>query len=152
MILFLLAEPGIQVQHTGITVSDIDYYVDIFTRLFGFSMASPVCLYDDPKFELITGVKGARIKIAFLELDGFQIELLEYLVDEAKRKSDLEPCNPGHMHLNFKVTGIENYFDDLVSEGFKPAGEIQYVEQDNLKAIYLTGPDNIVIELMEFMA
>lgn len=138
------------VAHTGITVSNMGRALRFFSEVLGGTTTSPT-FYDDSIFERITGVAGAHINIAYVELPGHKLELLEYKRPSDKIAAELRPCDPGHLHLSLLVEGIEAVAERMCKAGFEPAGPIQHVsEGEGFKVIYTYGFDNLVIELMDF--
>ncbi|MGV7216019.1 VOC family protein [Bradyrhizobium sp. UFLA05-112] len=139
----------LSVAHTGVTVSSLETATRFFRDVLGAQVTAPI-MADLPVFERITGVEGARIKIAFADLPGgHRVELLEYMKPEQRKTSDLRPSDPGHMHLSLSVVGIEDIAERLRKAGFEPVGPVQrVVEHGGVEAIYTVGFDNIYIELM----
>lgn len=141
----------VTVAHTGITVSDIDRALAFFGTVLGGDVTIPV-LYTDPIFERVTGVAGAQIRIAYVELPGHTLELLQYVRPEDRRTSDLRPCDPGHLHLSLRVDGITDLVERMADTGFHPVGSIQHSRDGDAEfdVIYTYGFDGLVIELMDF--
>lgn len=138
------------VAHTGITVSDLDRAIVFFRDVLGGQITEPV-FYDDPMFERITGVERANIKIAYVDLPGHKLELLQYTSPDARANSSLRPCDSGHLHLSLIVEGINALAQRMAAAGFEPVGPIQTVEGDGgFDVIYTYGFDSLVIELMDF--
>jgi catechol 2,3-dioxygenase-like lactoylglutathione lyase family enzyme len=138
------------VAHTGITTSDLDRSIRFFRDVLGMPVSEPA-LYDDPVMGKITGVPEATIRIAYVDLPGHQLELLQYVRPLQRSHSDLRPCDSGHLHLSLKVEGIDEVSGRMSQAGFKPAGPIQQVEDaGGFRVIYTYGFDGLVIELMDF--
>ncbi len=138
------------VAHTGITVSDLDHSIRVFRDVLGMPVTESA-LYDDPVMGRITGVPGAAIRIAYVELPGHKLELLQYVEPQQRRQSDLRPCDSGHLHLSLTVDGIDALAGRMEQAGFRLAGPIQRVEDaGGFRVIYTHGFDALVIELMEF--
>jgi catechol 2,3-dioxygenase-like lactoylglutathione lyase family enzyme len=138
------------VAHTGITISDLDRSIRFFREVLGVSVTEPA-LYDDPVMGKITGVPGAAIRIAYVDLPGHKLELLQYLQPQQRRRSDLRPCDSGHLHLSLTVEDIDQVAKRMSEAGFKLAGPIQRVEDaGGFRVIYTYGFDGLVIELMDF--
>lgn len=146
------ASPVLAVGHTGITVSDIDRSLAFYRDVLGFA-ATPKARYDDPMFAGVTGVPGAAIDIAFVRApDGHTLELLCYVKPGNKAGSTLRPCDPGAMHVMFRVADIDAAVAALAKGGFATVGPIQTTAEGpakGLKAIYARDPDGIVIELIQ---
>jgi len=139
------------VAHTGITTSDMQRSVHFFRDILGLPVTEPI-LYTDRIFERVTGIRDANIRIAFVDLPGHKLELLEYVRPEQRKMSTLRSCDSGHLHLSFLVNGIEDLVQRMREGGFEPVGPIQQAEAEGtrFKVIYTIGADNLVIELMDF--
>lgn len=140
----------LSVGHTGITVSDMARAIRFFGDALGGTITAPV-RHDDPVFERITGMEGAQITIAYVDLPGHKLELLEYARPLDRRGSTARPCDPGHLHIMLLVEGIDDLLRTLAGHGFKPVGPVQHVDEaGGFKVIYTYGFDGIVVELMDF--
>lgn len=138
------------VAHTGVTTSDLDRSIRFFRDVLGMVVTEPR-LYDDPIMGRITGVPDAAIRVAYVEFPGHKLELLQYLQPQQRRQSDLRPCDSGHLHLSLAVEGIDAVARRMEQAGFERAGPIQQIEEGGgFRVIYTYGPDNLVLELMDF--
>jgi catechol 2,3-dioxygenase-like lactoylglutathione lyase family enzyme len=150
-----MTAPGrvVGVAHTGITTSDMSRSVRLFRDVLGLPVTDPV-LYTDPIFERITGIPGANIEVAYVDFPGHKVELLDYKKPIERATSTLLPCDNGHLHLSLLVSGIDDLVIRLEKEGFRAAGPIQSAINDGVRcrAIYTYGPDNLLLELMDFSA
>lgn len=140
----------LSVNHTGISVSDINEAIRFFCDGLGGSCTKPV-LYTDSFIERVTGIKGAQIDIAQVTLPGHEIELLQYVAPQERRQSSARPCDPGHLHISLLVEGIEALIQHMDNFGFKPVGpiEVRQTSSGTVKSIYTYGFDNVVVELMD---
>ena len=138
------------VAHTGITTSDLDRSIRFFRDVLGMPVTEPA-LYDHPVMGKITGVPEAAIRIAYVDMPGHKLELLQYLTPLQRRHSNLLPSDSGHLHLSLKVEGIDELARRMGHAGFKLAGPIQQVDDaGGFRVIYTYGFDGLVIELMDF--
>lgn len=139
------------VGHTGITVSDLDRAAGYFRDALGLQVSEPVRCSGD-LFEQVTGVDGCVIDICFVDAGNHTIELLCYSSPPDKVSSTLRPCDNGHLHLCFDVDDIAAVIAAGRQHGFEPVNPVQ-VARDGPRAgtrvIYLRGPDNLTVELME---
>jgi catechol 2,3-dioxygenase-like lactoylglutathione lyase family enzyme len=136
--------------HTGITVSDLDRSIRFYRDLLGCEVSAPVRA-EGPFFETITGVPGCQIDVAFARVPGHVIELLCYR-NPPGRTSGLRACDPGFMHVCFKVADLQKVVALVRSAGFQSVGAIQTAEGgpvDGLKVVYVRDPDGVVLELIE---
>ena len=134
--------------HTGLTVSDIDRSLAFYRDVLGFETTDKV----HHKSEIVgtlTGVEGAEIFIAFVNLPGHQIELLQYLKPNDRKLSDLRNCDTGASHIALQVDDIDAVVEAIKVGGFEafsapivvPAGP-----RKGGKNVYTRDPDGVVIE------
>src|SRR5262245_8304797 len=89
--------------HTGITVSNLERSLVFWGDTLGFEFSHGAHQKGEMATE-ITGVAGAEIKLAVVKTPGgHKIELLEYLAPSDRRRSDLRPCDVGHVHVALNV-------------------------------------------------
>jgi catechol 2,3-dioxygenase-like lactoylglutathione lyase family enzyme len=141
------------IDHIGITVGDIDQALDFYQRLLEIRLIGRG-EDDSPQLETITGLAGARIRYAELDLGGGQIlELLEYLEPDG-RPLDQRPCDPGASHLALAVDDVDGVWERLAESGvpvnsppIEPGG---YDEAwKGARCAYLSDPDGRTVELIE---
>lgn len=137
--------------HTGVTVSDLDRTIRYFRDGLGLPVSDPVS-HSGEMFEQITGVEGCVIDICYVTLPHQTIELLSYSSPDGRATSTLRPCDSGHLHLCLNVDDIEAAIAAGRRYGFESLGPVQTVPDGDLagtRVVYTKGPDGLVIELME---
>src|SRR5439155_9320505 len=81
--------------HTGITVSNLEWSLAFWRDVLGFEISHTAHQTSDLARE-ITGVEGAEIKLAVLKTPGgHKIELLEYIAPADRKRADIRPCDVG---------------------------------------------------------
>jgi len=136
--------------HTSFTVANLDRAVQFWTEGLGFKAASVSERTGDWQGR-ITGVPGARLKIAHLFGYGHHMEFVEYL-EAAGSNLALSPNMSGAAHVCLEVSDIEHTVETLRSLGATPQGELIEVDSGPVKgcrAIYLRDPNGIILELEE---
>ena len=140
--------------HTGITVSDLDNAIGYFRDALGLPVSAPIPCSGE-LFEQVTGVPGCIIDICYVTAPRHTIELLCYSSPPDKVSSGLRPCDNGHLHLCFEVDDIDAVIAAGRRYGFEPVNPVQVVREGprvGTKVIYTSGPDNLIVELMELPA
>lgn len=79
----LVAHAAPRVASAGFTVSDLDREVTLFTEVLGFERVSEVEAWGED-LEHLTGVFGARIRVAELRLGAEHVELTEFLTPRGR--------------------------------------------------------------------
>ncbi len=138
--------------HTGVTVSDIDRSIAFYRDVLGFEVTEKINCRGE-LFERVTGVPKAEIVIAYVKAPGHTLELLQYTSPAERTRVASRPCDPGALHLAFRVKNIDGVIAACRKAGVAPVGatipEVADGPAKGLKAIYTIGPDGIVIEFME---
>ena len=112
--------------HTSFTVADLDRTVQFWTAALGFEAASVSDRTGDWQ-ERVTGVVGARLRVAHLYGYGHHMEFIEYL-DGRGASSPLEPNMPGVAHVCLEVSDIRQTAADLMTNAPTPVSEDQLKE------------------------
>ena len=106
----------------------------------------------DPEFSAaLTGIPGAHMRIAYLRVLDYQVELIQYLSPKCE-KIDTRTCNVGSAHIAFNVTGLQSIYERLSAEGVHFVSPPCVVPEGPNKgglAVYLEDPDNNTIEFVE---
>ena len=138
--------------HTGVTVSDIDRSIAFYRDVLGFEVSDKVSVGGE-LFERVTGVPKAEIVIAYVKAPGHTLELLQYTSPADCTRVTSRPCDPGALHLAFRVKNIEGVIAACRQAGVIPVSPTIPEHADGpakgLKGVYTTDPDGIVIEFME---
>ena len=137
--------------HTGLTVSDIDRSLAFFRDVLGFEVTAKTH-HSGRMTEQITGVPDAEMEIAFVELPGHRIELLQYLQPDGRRVSDLRPCDTGFAHLAFEVDDVEAVLEAIKAGGFaavNPPASPETGPRKGGKVVYTRNLDGIVLEFQQ---
>jgi glyoxylase I family protein len=140
------------VNHTGITVSNLDRALAFWRDVLGFEPSHTAHQTGEMARE-ITGVAGAEIKLAVLKAPGgHKIELLEYLAPSDRRHAILRPCDIGHVHVALTVENLDAILERIAASGWKAAGKPQMLTQGpnaGKRVIYVRDPDGTTIEFMQ---
>jgi catechol 2,3-dioxygenase-like lactoylglutathione lyase family enzyme len=138
----------IDVDHIGVSVSDMDRAVRFF-RALGAEVTQDY-FYDDPKIGTIVGIPGVKNRIGLATLHGKNFELLQYVEPVGMQAENHRVCDPGHMHIALRVEDIEDMTARLGEWGFAPAGPVQHgIAGSQRSANYCYGFDGLVVELIE---
>lgn len=95
------------ISHIGIAVKNLTESVDNFKKLFN---------QDDVQFET---VEDQKVNLAFLDVSGVHIELLEPSSSDSPISKFLEKRGEGIHHLSFEVDDIEKELSRLKEEGIR---------------------------------
>ena len=138
------------VDHLSFTVSDLQRSVHFYRDLLGFQLEFETEA-GGPVVEAVTGIPGAQLKMAFFELEGFALELIQYL-SPVGEILDLRTNNVGCAHLAFYVEDIEKVYVSLSSGNVRFKSKPVEIKEGPLagrKVVYLSDPDGIILELVQ---
>ncbi len=121
--LFFLAAPALAagpvVDSAGFTVSDLDRSVAFFTEVLDFEKVSQQELWGD-EIEHLTGVFGARVRVARLALGSEAIELSEYLTPRGRPvPADAKSYDRWFQHVAIVVSDIDAAYARLRAHGVR---------------------------------
>jgi glyoxylase I family protein len=145
-----------RLHHVGLTVSDLEASIEFYCAVLG-------CVIREksesrgPDIEALTGVAGAHLLTADLELDGGAIlELIQYLAPEADALTQ-HRHQPGHTHVGFLVDDVDAAYERLRARGSTPSSRPVAIEEpgsawDGVRALYASDPDGRTVECLEMPA
>lgn len=137
--------------HIGITVSDLDASIAFWRDVMEFEVGEKRHR-SGPALASITGVPGAEIDTVFITGQDHTIELLQFVNPGTAVPSKLRTCDPGFLHLSFKVNNMEQLLESAEAAGFHRLGPVQLIQRDGAgptKVVYARNQDGLVIEFME---
>lgn len=140
--------------HTSFTVSDVERSVAFYRDILGFKLLS--LAERPPAFsELATGIRGAHLKTAYLEIPGgHRLELIQYLSPPGT-KLDTRTHNVGSAHLALIVEDLQTMYRELMGKGFRFRGEPIEIPAGPNRGnwmVYLLDPDDFTLELIQIGA
>ena len=142
-----------RLHHIGFTVTDLERSIAFYEAVLGAVVRERSENSGDDVAD-VTGLPGARIIAADLDLPGGGwLELVQYLAPPAERLGQ-ERHQPGHTHVGFLVDDIDAAYDRLVARGAVPTSRpVRIVEPgsewDGVRVMYVCDPDGRTIECVE---
>jgi catechol 2,3-dioxygenase-like lactoylglutathione lyase family enzyme len=139
--------------HVGLTVSDLDASIAFYSALLGCRLRER-SENSGPEIETMTGVSGARIATADLEIPGGGLlELVQYISPAGTRLAQ-ERHQPGHTHLGFVVDDVDAAHAHLSALGVAATSSPQVIVEPGsawhgIRALYACDPDGRTIECLE---
>ena len=142
-----------RLHHVGLTVSDLEVSIDFYCAVLG-CVVRERSQSEGSEIETLTGVGGARILTADLELEnGDILELIQYLEPQADTLMQ-HRSQPGHTHIGFVVGDVDAAYERLTAHGCTPSSRPVTIEEpgsawDGVRAIYACDPDGRTVEILE---
>ena len=143
---------SVYVNHTGITVKDLDRAEALFRDLFGFETFSRAPR--DPKvIEAVIGVPGAQVEIVYMKNGPVNIELLCYSAPADRQDYRPRPVDLGSLHMAMNVTDMDAMLAKVRAWPMEQVGEIIVIDQGpntGSRIVYFRTPEEgLIIEMIE---
>jgi catechol 2,3-dioxygenase-like lactoylglutathione lyase family enzyme len=140
------------VQHTGLTVSNLERSVDFYTRVLGCTVLMQQEKTDGYLADIV-GYPDVHIRMAHLHdpAGHLVVELFEY-VHPKPLPADLEPRRIGNAHMCFLVSDLNAVYADLRDSNIdfiSPPIVIDTGANAGGIGLYLRDPDRIIMELFQ---
>lgn len=136
---------GIQVHHTGITVSDVERSA-AFYKLFGLEEATRFELEGD-EFEAAVGIPGAVAQFVMLRGNNTVVELIQYR-QGAGQSFERNNNDVGSAHVCFTVDDMEETRQRLEAAGVSLVAA-PTTPADGTSFAFLRDPDGISVEILQ---
>ena len=104
---------------------------------------------DAPELATVTGMTGAHFLWALLRPGSPRTELFQYLAPAGKTTPPAQ-SDTGFTHLAFSVSDVDAIHDAAIADGHRPISAPQVMRGGVSRVFYLRGPEDIVVEFMEF--
>jgi lactoylglutathione lyase len=134
--------------HASFVVSDLDRSIDFYTNVLGMKVAMRTEAERGGDFYArMTNQPGAQVRLAYLEIAGRHIELIE-LMAGGGGPAGYSFNNVGAAHIAFHVDDVRKTYEELRAKGVRFASEPQMASERS-GAVYAFDPDGNVFELMD---
>jgi catechol 2,3-dioxygenase-like lactoylglutathione lyase family enzyme len=148
--------PVSMVDSVGFTVSDLDRAVAFYTGVLSFEKISEAEL-SGRSYELLTGVFGARSRVARLRLGSEEIELTEFLAPKGRPiASDVRANDREFQHIAIVVSNLSKAYEQLRQHRVEHASTAPQRLPDwnpnagGIGAFYFRDPDRHFLEIIAF--
>lgn len=143
---------GMTVNHTGITVRDLDRSIAMFCDLFGFELINRAPR-DPAIISAVTGVQGAEVDIAYVRNGAVSLELLAYSAPNGAADLRPRPHDLGSLHLAINVPDIDTTLDRARAWPLEQVGQEVRIDagpNEGSRIIYMRTPEEgLIVELIQ---
>lgn len=140
------------VNHTGITVRDLDRSVAMFCDLFDFEVISRAPR-DPAIISRVTGVEGAEVDIAYVRNGDTSFELLSYSKPGDQKDYRPRPCDIGSLHIALNVQDMDAMLKRALAWPLDIVGkevEIDAGPNTGSRIVYLRTPEEgLIVEMIQ---
>ena len=135
--------------HASFTVEDLDRSVVFYRDFLGMKLEG-IWEREAAYAQDVTGIAGARLRLAYFSLENASFELVEYLEGKGQ-KIDTAPNNIGSAHVCFITADFDGIVGRLGEWGGKIAGKISTVPAGanrGKRVAYVEDPDGNTLEIL----
>lgn len=146
------ALPVLEVHHFGITVTSLEKSLRFWIDILGFELVGRDELHERDFVREVTGVRDGSIELAMLAKGPHVVELLEYKTALGRKALAFQACDSGASHIGLIVRDVDAIIGVAATHGWVAFGTPQIVAKGpwaGRRVVYLKGPDNVLIELVE---
>jgi len=148
------ARAGLRVESVGTNVADLDRSVAFFTDVLEFREVSRAEVWGEP-WEQLSGVFGARLRTAELQLGGERLTLTEYVTPRGRPVPEGSRSNDHwFQHLAIVVRDIDLAYERLRQHGVRQVSTAPQTLPDwnpnagGIRAFYFQDPDRHNLEII----
>ena len=136
--------------HIGLTVENLDESVAFYRDVVGLKELPESSNLDisGEWFDQLTENRGAEIRVSHLDLQGVQLQLVEYRASGGERLP-LRHKMIGNPHLCINMADIDGHHAQLVSDGRFKLSPIVTIGETSIRSFYVTDPNGVLVEFIE---
>jgi len=139
----------LRLTHLGICVSDLDRSLAFYREALGFREVGRLDVGDDATARILE-VEGTRLRLVYLERDGWRIELLHYDAPGHRGTGERRAMNElGLTHLSFAVETLDAVAESIEKHGGRVLQSTRSAFRSGNRGLFALDPDGTRIELIE---
>lgn len=137
------------IRHVGLVVADLEKSLKFWCETMGF-VVSRQMEESGPHIDAMMGLKDVRVTTAKLAApDGNLLELLHFHSHPDEASWEGRPYSTGFTHIALTVQDLDETYRLLEQAGVTFPAEPQRSPDGGVKVIYATGPEGVLLELVE---
>ena len=136
--------------HVGLTVENLEESVAFYRDVVGMTEIpeSSNLEIGGVWFDQLTENDGAKLRVSHLDLDGVQLQLVEYAAAGGGRLQ-LQHKMVGNPHLCIDMGDIDARHAALEAEGRFKISPIVTIGGTSIRSFYVTDPNGVLVEFIE---
>lgn len=139
------------IRHAGLVVADLEQSLKFWCDGMGF-VVSRLMEESGPHIDAMMGLKEVRVTTAKLAApDGSLLELLCFHSHPDKPRWSGTPYSTGFNHIALTVKDLDETLSRLKQFGTSIPAQPQLSTDGKVKVIYATGPEGVLLELVEVL-
>lgn len=137
------------IRHVGLVVADLEKSLKFWCETMGF-VVSRQMEESGPHIDAMMGLKEVKVTTAKMaDPDGNLLELLCFHSHPDKPRWEGKPYSTGFTHIALTVQDLDETLRRLKQVGASVLAEPQLSPDGQVKVIYATGPEGVLLELVE---
>jgi len=137
-----------RVNHTGISVADIDRSLSFYRDLLGLELIFDSDVDDVEPLNAVVGMDRARGRVAWLMAGDTMIELWQWDHPHGRDlPEDYRPADRGVTHFALQTDDVDELYRTVVDAGYH--ANTRPLDLGLHKTTYIRGPDQEIIEILE---
>lgn len=136
-------------RHVGVVVKDLEKSINFWTEVIGLRIHIDA-LEPSPYIDRLIGIASPKLRtVKLIDDNKFIIELLEYSSFEVSSEWSGSLASVGLTHIALTVDDLDRLTTKLKIDGYEFISEIQYPPSGLVKVVFVKGPENLMLELVE---
>jgi catechol 2,3-dioxygenase-like lactoylglutathione lyase family enzyme len=137
------------IRHVGLVVADLERSLKFWCETMGF-VVSRQMEESGSHIDAMMGLKDVKVTTAKLAApDGNILELLYFHSHSDKQRWGGKPYSTGFTHIALTVQDLDETLRKLKRVGVSVPAEPQLSPDGQVKVIYASGPEGVLLELVE---
>jgi catechol 2,3-dioxygenase-like lactoylglutathione lyase family enzyme len=134
--------------HVGLTVADLKRSAAFYREIVGMQEGERLQSANEAFGRLVNN-PGATLEVVLLTLDGFALQLLQYLTQGGVRLA-VAHHNIGSPHLSFFIPDVDEKYRALTARGdVEITSPIVQNKAGTIRSFYVADPDGVPVEFVQ---
>jgi catechol 2,3-dioxygenase-like lactoylglutathione lyase family enzyme len=138
-------------RHVGIVVKDLEKSIHFWQELIGLKVISDN-IEPSPYIEELLSLNAANLRtVKFSDNNGFIVELLKFASPSNNPDWQGDLSTTGLTHIALTVENVEELVRKLSEFSYASLSKIMKSPNGQVKVVFINGPENLKLELVEVL-
>jgi catechol 2,3-dioxygenase-like lactoylglutathione lyase family enzyme len=138
-------------RHVGIVVNDLEKSIHFWQELIGFKVVSDN-IEPSPYIEELLSLNATNLRtVKFSDNNGFIVELLKFASPSNNSVWQGDLSTTGLTHIALTVENVEQVVNKLNEFSYTSLSKIMKSPNGQVKVVFINGPENLKLELVEVL-
>jgi catechol 2,3-dioxygenase-like lactoylglutathione lyase family enzyme len=135
----------------GIVVNDLEKSIHFWQELIGFKVVSDN-IEPSPYIEELISLNASNLRtVKFSDNNGFIVELLKFASPSNNSDWQGDLSTIGLTHIALTVENVEEVVNKLNEFSYTSLSKIMKSPNGQVKVVFINGPENLKLELVEVL-